>query len=87
MSVTAELADTPTRGLPTHRLDNSRTGQLAVSHMRQKNENLSSPRVDQSASWRIRELSSNLNVSGSVLNDSVEIWLYVFHESVIFRIV
>ena len=31
--VTGQLADTPTRGLPTRGLDKSRTGQLAVSQM------------------------------------------------------
>ena len=84
--VTGQLADTPTRGLPTRGLDKSRTGQLAVSQMPPKERKLStqsrrwhpravqaatcpvleltSPRVVQSASWqsaswRIRELSSN----------------------------
>ena len=31
--VTGQLADTPTRGLPTRGLDKSWTGQLAVSQM------------------------------------------------------
>ena len=78
--VTGQLADTPTRGLPTRGLDISRTGQLAVWQMPPKRKtkrakspmasascpvrDLSSPRVVQSASWqsaswRIRELSSN----------------------------
>jgi len=33
LEVTGQLADTPTRGLPTRGLDKSRTGQLAVSQM------------------------------------------------------
>jgi len=37
--VTGQLADTPTRGLPTRGLDKSRTGQLAVSQMPPKKEN------------------------------------------------
>ena len=89
--VTGQLADTPTRGLPTRGLDKSRTGQLAISQMPPKRKTkhakvaggirelsslrlvqyasclvreMSSPRVvqsasSQSASWRIRELSSN----------------------------
>jgi len=50
---------------PTHALVNSRTGQLAVSQMPPKERKLSTesrqwhPQVVQSASWRIRELSSN----------------------------
>ena len=32
-TITGQLADTPTRGLPTRGLDKSRTGQLAVSQM------------------------------------------------------
>jgi len=66
--VTGQLADTPARGLPTRTLVNSRTGQLAVSQMLPKRKTkhakspmasascpvceLSSPRVDQSASWQ-----------------------------------
>jgi len=59
-----------TRGLPTRGLDKSRIGQLAVSRMA-KNEKLTTqsrrwhPRVVQSASWRIRELSSNRCNGGS----------------------
>jgi len=37
-AVTGQLADTPTRGLPTRGLDISRTGQLAVSQMPPKRE-------------------------------------------------
>ena len=90
--VTGQLAHTPTCGLPTHRLDISRTGQLAdwttrgladaakrtktklgespVASASCPVRDLSSPRDVQSASWRIRELSSNqmytviLNTSG-----------------------
>jgi len=78
--ITGQLADSPTRGLPTRGLDISRTSQLGDWRSRgldnsrsrewPKNENyarkvaggireLSSPRVVESASWRIRELSSN----------------------------
>jgi len=61
--VTGQLADTPTRGLPTHGLDDSRTGQLVDA-----TGNFAclvfvllaasaSPRVVQSASWLVRKLS------------------------------
>ena len=62
--VTGQLADTPTRGLPTRGLDKSRTGQLAVSQMQPKERKLSRqsrrwhPRVVQSATCPVRELSS-----------------------------
>ena len=62
--VTGQLADTPTRGLPTRGLVNSRTGQLAVSQMPPKEGKLSTqsrrlhPRVVQSATCPVRELSS-----------------------------
>ena len=76
--VTGQLADTPTRGLPTRGLDISRTGQLADSQMPPKERKLSTqsrrwhPRVVQSASWqsaswRIRELSSNRTIDCVVL--------------------
>ena len=65
LKVTGQLADTPTRGLPTRGLDISRTGQLAVSQMlpKRKTKHAKSPMASaswQSASWRIGELSSNL---------------------------
>jgi len=66
--VTGQLADTPTRGLPTRALVNSQTGQLAVSQMPTKRKTkhakspmasatcpvrkLTSPRDVQSASWQ-----------------------------------
>jgi len=59
-SRTGHLADWSTSGL-----DKSRTGQLVVSQMPLKERKLSTqsrwwhPRVVQSVSWRIRELSSN----------------------------
>ena len=78
--VTGQLADTPTRGLPTRGLDKSRTGQLAdatgdfvclvfVLLAASGDRELSSPRLVQSASWqsaswRIRELSSNRLTDG-----------------------
>ena len=37
---TGQLADTPTRGLPTRGLDKSRTGQLAVSQMPPKRKTM-----------------------------------------------
>ena len=63
-TVTGQLADTSTRGLPTRGLDKSRTGQLAVSQMPPKEQKLSiqsrrwHPRVVQSATCPVRELSS-----------------------------
>ena len=70
--VTGQLANTPTRGLPTLGLDKSRTGELAVLQMPPKERKLSTesrrwhPRVVQSARWQsaswrrpIHELSSN----------------------------
>jgi len=67
--VTGQLADMPTHRLPTRGLDisrlvNSRTGQLAVSQMPPKERKLRTqsrrwhPRVVQSASCPVRELSS-----------------------------
>ena len=56
--VTGQLADTPTRGLPTRGLDISRTGQLAVSQMlpKRKTKHAKSPMA--SASCPVRDLSS-----------------------------
>jgi len=44
-TVTGQLADTPTRGLPTRGLDKSRTGQLAASQMlpKRKTKHAKSP--------------------------------------------
>ena len=55
--VTGQLADTPTRGLPTRGLDKSRTGQLAVSQMppNRKTKHGKSPMA--SASFPVRDLS------------------------------
>jgi len=74
-AVTGQLADMPTSGLPTCRLDNSRSRvppkerKLSMQSRRWHPRvvqsaacpvrELTSPRVVQSASWRIRELSSN----------------------------
>jgi len=86
--VTGQLADTPTRGLPTRGLDDSRIGHLADWSTRGCNRRLcvlsfpvwrhlrdhelSSTRLVQSASWqsaswRIRELSSYPTNSRCVL--------------------
>ena len=77
--VTGQLADTPTRGLPTRGLVNSRTGHLADwstrgldnsrtgqvpdwttrgCHRRLCVLSFARPRVVQSSSWLVRELSS-----------------------------
>jgi len=51
--VTGQLADTPTRGLPTRGLDISRTGQLADSTTRA----LVNSRTGQVADWTTRGLA------------------------------
>ena len=43
--VTGQLADTPTRGLPTRGLDNTRTGPVAVSRTRQLADATGSTRI------------------------------------------
>jgi len=69
--VTGQLADSPTRGLPTRGLDKSRTGQLAVSRMAKKTRKLRTqsrrwhPRVVQSATCPVRELSSPRDVQSA----------------------
>jgi len=62
--ITGQLADTPTRSLPTRGLDKSRTRQLAVTQMPPKERKLITqsrrwhPRVDRSARCPVRESSS-----------------------------
>jgi len=74
MTVTGQLADMPTHGLPTRGLDKSRTGQVADWTTRGchrwlcvlrfpvwrhlQDRELSSPRLAQSVSWLVRELTS-----------------------------
>jgi len=103
LMVTGQLADTPTRGLPTRRLDDSQTGHLADWSTRGLDSSrtgqvadwttrgchqrlcvlsffvwrhvwdreLSSPRLVQSASWLVRELSSRELTSPRVGNPRV----------------
>jgi len=55
--VTGQLADTPTRGLPTRGLDKSRTGQLAVSHATKRSKTKHGKSPVASARCPVRELA------------------------------
>ena len=76
--VTGQLADTPTRGLPSRGLDNSRSrrcrqkGKISTQSRRWHLRIVQSASW-QSASWRIRELSSNPNnsVSGGRMSEEL----------------
>jgi len=58
IGVTGQLADTPTRGLPTRGLDKWRTGQLAVSQIPPKRKTKLGKSPMASASCPVRDLSS-----------------------------
>jgi len=70
-TVTGQLTDMPTLRLLTRGLDKSRTGQLAVSQMPPKERKLSTqsrqwnPRVVQTASCLVRELTSPQDVQSA----------------------
>jgi len=68
-TVTGQLPDTPTRGLPTRGLDNSRSHRCRQKGKLSTQSRRWHPRVVQSASWqsaswRIHELSSNPRTRG-----------------------
>jgi len=64
-TVTGQLADTPTRGLPTRGLDKSRTGQLAVSYAAKRSKTKHGKSPVASASCPVRDLSTMRDVQSA----------------------